>query len=64
MQGLTCDVVRQLERRYAVLDVYIKDIVVFLALVKLLSTGADGIDNITDLLPARSCTIPLNVVPQ
>ena len=55
----TASVVGKLEGRGALLDVDVEDIVVLLALVELLAAGADGIDDVPDLLPVSSRAVPL-----
>ena len=41
------------------MDIYIKNIVVFAALVELLSVLSDGIDNVSYFLPSVAPGVPL-----
>lgn len=56
---LTRDVVGELERRNALRDVNIEDVVVLFSLEQLFSTRADRVDDLPDLLPGFLCTRPL-----
>ena len=55
----TASIIGKLEGRGALLDVDVEDVVVLLALVELLAAGADGVDDVPDLLPVSSRAVPL-----
>lgn len=57
--GQTVDVVRQFKRRNTILNVNVKYIIVLFALIELLATGTNGINNLADFGPAGAPTIPL-----
>lgn len=56
----TVSVVGKFKWGDAILNVDVKYIVVFLALVKLFSARAHRVHDLTDLLPTRGCRIPLS----
>lgn len=55
----TIGVVWKLERGDPILDVNVKDVVILLSLVKLLASRTNSIDDLPDLLPLITRTVPL-----